>query len=75
MAGVTLAARTDDLGDSDTYFERACRLIATHGELFTAEVLMPPSGGVHIAPDPRPSLQRSRSRQLRLPIATTMTRR
>jgi len=62
--------------EEDSYLERACRLVADNAELFRA------SGGpaprlVRVLPRPTPQAfkrGRPRSRQLKLPIPTTMRR-
>jgi len=62
--------------EEDSYLARACRLVADNAELFRASVAPAPRL-VRVLPRPTPQPAkpgRPRSRQLKLPIPTTMRR-
>jgi hypothetical protein len=62
--------------DEDSYLARACRLVAENSEVFRAAVA-PAHRLVRVLPRPAPPPgrpARPRTRQLKLPILTTMRR-
>ena len=62
--------------EEDSYLARACRLVADNEELFRAAVA-PAQRLVRVLPRPTPprvAPARPRTRQLKLPIPTTMRR-